>query len=478
MSRERALELLRGGEQGVKAWNEWCSTKRTVLPDLRRAKLRRADMHGAMLREILLTGADLIQSNLTGAELERADLSRSSPIGADFRNARLSDANLRRANLSGANLCQAELRNVPLNEANLRGAVMRRADLRGAVLRRCHLGAADLSETDLRGANLARVDLSEAKLCDADLRGANLSDGHLFRTDLRKALLEGAVLGGVRLVGSDLRDADLTRADLREAELRDTRLAGVKLSDALFAYTTLADLDLSVAPDALRTVFHAGPSTIGTDTLTKSRGKIPVEFLRGCGLRDWEIGVAELYDLTLDEKKRRALCIELAKLQQKTRTPDRSVFIAYTPSDRAFVQKVYAGLQNSGVRCWFAPHDAEAAQQTQQLERSVNAKNQVIVVLSESSMVCQGMKSTILNACREEAEEGRAVLFPIRLVPLESIRNWKLPGTGMRKEQAERLRAESMLDFTGWLDPDKYQPELERLIETLSGQGGTLSGRT
>ena len=43
-----------------------------------------------------------------------------------------------------------------------------------------------------------------------------------------------------------------------------------------------SDVDLS-SVNGLDAMFHEGPSTIGIDTIHKSRGKIPEVFLRGCG---------------------------------------------------------------------------------------------------------------------------------------------------------------------------------------------------
>jgi len=40
----------------------------------------------------------------------------------------------------------------------------------------------------------------------------------------------------------------------------------------------------------LNTIIHFGASTIGIDTLEKSAGNIPEEFMRGCGLSNELIG--------------------------------------------------------------------------------------------------------------------------------------------------------------------------------------------
>ena len=89
-----------------------------------------------------------------------------------------------------------------------------------------------------------------------------------WQTSTRRTSLERTLAG--RSSG-----ANLSRADL----------SGAEFSGASVARTAFADVDLSVAK-GLETVVHRGPSTIGIDTIYKSRGKIPEVFLRGCGVPD------------------------------------------------------------------------------------------------------------------------------------------------------------------------------------------------
>ena len=56
MTRERALELLRGGADGVKAWNDWRKENASAkLPDLQDANLSQADLSHADLLEAILS---------------------------------------------------------------------------------------------------------------------------------------------------------------------------------------------------------------------------------------------------------------------------------------------------------------------------------------------------------------------------------------------------------------------------------------
>jgi uncharacterized protein YjbI with pentapeptide repeats len=160
----------------------------------------------------------------------------------------LSEADLSRANFSGAELSFARLS---------------RADLSGA-----HLNNADLYSADLSGADLAKADFGGADLSGADLSSADLSGAHLNETNLREANAAGASLSGADLTAAHLRGADLTGTDLTEASI---------------GYTTFGDNDLSHVK-GLESVQHAGPSTIGIDTIYRSQGKIPLAFLRGSAI--------------------------------------------------------------------------------------------------------------------------------------------------------------------------------------------------
>src|SRR5919108_4867231 len=102
---------------------------------------------------------------------------------------------------------------------------------------------------DIRGVDLRlKEDLEQANFERADLREANLG-----RTNLQRANLSGA----------DLREANFEGADLREANFEGARLG----------WTILGNVDLSTA-QRLDTIQHSGPSTIGIDTLYRSKGNI------------------------------------------------------------------------------------------------------------------------------------------------------------------------------------------------------------
>jgi Pentapeptide repeats (8 copies) len=170
-----------------------------------------------------------------------------------------------RPDLAGADLRDADLRDVDLHDATLTKANPGRREPDGA----------DLTNAILNDANLTNAILNDANLSNADLRDANLENAILNDANLIRANLIGAILNGSNLTNANLNGAILSQTDFDSAACRNTVFAAVDLSVAI----------------GLESIDHLGPSTVGTDTLSRSCGRIPSKFLRGCGFNDWEIGV-------------------------------------------------------------------------------------------------------------------------------------------------------------------------------------------
>ncbi len=162
-----------------------------------------------------------------------------------------------------------------------------RENITGADIYEGNLGGADISEENFYKIDLSGVYLSKVNLCKANLHEANLCDTNLCDTNLREANLNAA-----NLDGADLRGADLRGANLYRANLSGTILNGADLSGVVLRYTIFGAVDLSRAK-GLEAVLHYGPSTIGVDTLFRSRGQIPEVFLRGAGVSDELISYLE-----------------------------------------------------------------------------------------------------------------------------------------------------------------------------------------
>jgi len=334
-------------------------------------------------------------------------------------------ADLKEANLSGEYLAGTDMREGDLRKANLRKANLNEANLSDA-----NLGGAHLGEAHLRGANLWGAGLSEADLHEADLRRANISV-----SILSEANLSSADLGGANLAGSDLDQTNLSRANLSE----------VDFNRASFGGTILANLDLSVVT-GLESVNHFGPSTIGIDTIYKSRGKIPEVFLRGCGVPDEFIAyIGSMVGRPIEYY---------------------SCFISYSTKDQEFADRLYADLQAKGVRCWFAPHDIKGGRKIhEQIDEAIRLHDKLLLILSEHSMASEWVKTEIAKARKREKEDKR-VLFPVRLVTYEAMQSWEyIDSSG--KDLAEEIRQYFIPDLSQWKDRDSYQAGLGKLVADL-----------
>jgi len=49
----------------------------------------------------------------------------------------------------------------------------------------------------------------------------------------------------------------------------------------------------------------------------------------------------------------------------------------------------------------------------------------MLLILSAESMSCECVKTEIAKARKREVREKKQVLFPVRLVPFEAIRDWE-----------------------------------------------------
>jgi len=347
----------------------------------------------------------------------------------EHREARpdLGDVVLQGAKLAGANLSGADLRRADLREADLSRTNLHAAQLRRAILYRANLSAADLGEANVTQANLIGVNLHQANLADADLNGT---------------LLSWAILKSVNLAG----------ANLDGANLRDAELAGARVADTIFA-----DIDLS-AVKGLEAVVHEGPSTIGIDTIYKSRGKMPEVFLRGCGVpEDFIRYVGAMVGRPIEFY---------------------SCFISYSTKDQQFAERLSNDLQANGTRCWFAAHDANGRNGHVPIDEAIRLHDKLLLILSEHSMNSDWVKSEIANARDREDREKNQMLLPIALVPQENIRQLELFDNDGGKDLPRAVREYFIPDFSNWKDHDSYQQAFQRLVKELNGEPSKQEAET
>jgi hypothetical protein len=355
-----------------------------------------------------------------------------------------SGADITLADLDGVNLTEAVLWDTKFPDT-LRAAKLMKADFRGSRLINKDLGLADLSGACLTGVDLIGADLTKAVLVGASLNMANLFSANLRGADLRGANLQQANLHAVNMAG-----ASLIGTNLVSGQFEATNLERADLSGARLGYTVFLDTDLSTA-QGLDAVKHGGPSHIGIDTVFKSKGKIPLGFLRGAGVP--EIFITYLESLV-------SAGIEFY-----------SLFISYASADQAFAEKLHANLQDSGVRCWFAPRDIHGGSRIdEQLHEAIRIHDKVLLILSPASMASKWVHWELANARKLEVAEGRRVLFPIRLCSYEALNEWVCVDPERGEDLAAEIRRYFIPDFSNWTDPASYRPAFDRLLTDLHGK--------
>jgi hypothetical protein len=96
----------------------------------------------------------------------------------------------------------------------------------------------------------------------------------------------------------------------------------------------------------------------------------------------------------------------------------------------------------------------------------------LLLILSEHSINSEWVKTEIAKARRREEKEGKRVLFPVRLVGFERLRDWECFDGDTGKDSAREIREYFIPDFSNWKDHDSYQKAFQRLVRGLEGEVG------
>jgi hypothetical protein len=331
---------------------------------------------------------------------------------------------------------------------------LRDAHLTDTTLTEAHLSDADLRGADLRGADLRGADVEGADLRRANLRWANVGRANLRRTDLYMVDLSGAKLSGAGLSGANLRDADLEEANLSNANLKWAILHEVNFGEAILTEATMGGTlflqTILKNVKGLDTITHWSASNLDHLTIARS-DRLPLSFLRGCGLPDLVINNIEVL---------RGDPFELY-----------SCFISHSSNDQDFADRLYADLQDEGVRCWYAPQDLRGGEKThRQIEEAIRHHDKLVLILSEASMESNWVEHEIREARERERKEDRQVLFPVSLVPYSELGDWELFDADEGGDLAREIREYYIPDFSDWKDHDKYSEAFGKLFRGLKGK--------
>jgi hypothetical protein len=345
--------------------------------------------------------------DLTEADLKGADLR-----GMNLRRALLVGAKLARADLSGANLSEADL-----TRAGLKLATLARADFRRANLYKAMLGESDATEADFGRANLNSSDFTKAKL-------------------IRASFLE-----------ADFNKAQLSDANVLGADFSLARFAGTHASRLACGWTRWSNCDLSQVI-GLDTSVHHGPSSVGLDTWLKSRGQVPAEFLRGCGLPD-----------------------DFVAAMQAAPREAVACFLRFSHEDLSFAERLAEGLRSVGLVCWLDEMPA-AGRSELPLEAQFDSQqpNKVIFLASRNSLTSPWVEGEVVRLLKREEQWKRDVGQDVKLLLPLTLDGFLFGGDAKGKHD-KSVAARVVADFNGWRRNDtKFDEVFPKVLAALGAE--------
>jgi uncharacterized protein YjbI with pentapeptide repeats len=397
---ENHIKVIRGGADAVEKWR-------------RENPGKKLDLSFA-----ILIGIDLSNMDLSGAVLSRALLSNAKFVGTNFSEANLSHATLQRANLSGADLSGASLSFADCLYTNLSNA-----KLPTAMFVNVSLGSADLSGVEASG-----ITATGTFFGDCNLSGANFSNGELGFCYIYSSKMVGTNLSGASLSFAVLANNTVDRTDFTNAK---------------FLCTSIVDCDLSKCI-GLGSIKHAGPSSIGHDTITKS--------FYGAGSRLTSDTKSFFINAGVAKKLLESLQGIWAEVNY------HSCFVCYGQPDVEFATQLAKDLRQKGISCWLYDMDATPGRRTWEEITAIRRQaGKMIVVCSVKALMRDGVKKEI----EEQMDED-----PDKIVPVSLDIDWK--HEGFEVERGRNLKPFLLeRNYADFCDERRYSQSLKRLLKGL-----------
>ena len=91
----------------------------------------------------------------------------------------------------------------------------------------------------------------------------------------------------------------------------------------------------------------------------------------------------------------------------------------------------------------------------------------LLLILSPHSMNSAWVKTEIATARQHEIQEQRQVVFLVRLVSFDAIRDWKYFDGDIGADSAHEIREYFIPDLGNWKNYDVYQVAFQRLLRDL-----------
>ncbi|HEY5813785.1 MAG TPA: restriction endonuclease [Terrimicrobiaceae bacterium] len=185
---------------------------------------------------------------------------------------------------------------------------------------------------------------------------------------------------------------------------------------------------------------------------------------------------SQLYDLKLVDRQMILEWLGRTESEPPSEPPTppttfHSAFISYSHKDQAFTDLLAARLKEKGIRIWYAPEDIKPGEKIhEEIFEAISVIDKLVVVLSETSINSVWVQSEIRRALKREKEEGRRILFPISLIPLNELKKWECFDADSGKDLAVELREYYIPSINDWTDPSEFDRFFSAILRGLKAE--------
>jgi hypothetical protein len=372
--------------------------------------------------------------------LRRIESGETRFSGADMRGAKLDGLNIDGNKLlfSHVNFDGASFRGATFSRTNFLGSTYIDADLTGATFDRCILIGCDLFKARCRDAKFFGGTLEDACLIQTDFSGVLFAGTSLENALIGNTLFDGSYLGMIR---------DLDK--VQYAKLPDDTPPEIRAALPSGHLPNQLDMDTITRTAEMFKVINSNPDSDVPPDEVLTPPDVFAEFLINNSIGDKFIDV-------------------YWKILSETSEGYESVFISYSMRDQQFADFLYDKLHHSGIRAWYAPKEMEGGKTViEQVRSAIHTHDRVLLVLSKNSLGSNWVSNEIRLAYKREREGAQRVLFPIRLVSFDELREWELLDADVGVDLAHHVRSYFIPDFSAWPDRESSEHEIRRLVKAL-----------
>jgi hypothetical protein len=265
-----------------------------------------------------------------------------------------------------------------------------------------------------------------------------------------------------------MKKCNISKSDFENAKFINTNFSGSNCRSAYLSGTAFYNCDLSKIK-YLTQCDHGDKSSIDSDTIKRTKERLPDEFLRDVGFLKWEVELNKLHISDLNSAEITDIIYEVYNLKTSKPIQFYSCFISYSHQDEKFARSLHRRLQSDGLHVYFAPHNMLPGKKIKdQIDDAVIQYDKLLLILSEKSIKSNWVMYELRKAYETEINSGQRMLFPVSIVDYEHIRDWKCFDDEKAIDYAKEVRSYYIPDLKNWKNKTSFNKEYKKLIKALN----------